>query len=131
MKKLFICPHCEVVLNPSVKILLVVAYRNRKGMILYSPQPGNYKIICDKTIEAQLKPGAKIRLSCPCCSQDLTSKANDKLAELQMAGPGQEPVRVEFSRVFGTHATFIIDGEEVTTYGDDADHFGSTNFFGY
>jgi hypothetical protein len=131
MKKLFTCPHCEAVLNPSVKILLVVAYRNHKGMILYSPQPGNYKIICDKTIESQLKHGSKIRLSCPCCSQDLTSKANDKLVELHMVIPGQDPVRVEFSRVYGTHATFVIDGEDVVTYGDDVDNFGSTNFFGY
>lgn len=131
MKKLFTCPHCEAVLNPSVKILLVVAYRNHKGMILYSPQPGNYKIICDKTIEAQLKHGSKIRLSCPCCSQDLTSKANEKLVELRMVVPGHEPVRVEFSRVYGTHATFVIDGEDVMTYGDDVDNFGSTNFFGY
>ena len=48
MKNIFTCPHCEAVLNPSVKILLVIGYRKKKGMILLSPQPGNYKYICDR-----------------------------------------------------------------------------------
>ena len=131
MKKNFTCPHCDAVLNPSVKILLTVAYRNRKGMILLSPQPGNYKMILDKTVEDKLKPGAKVKFGCPVCAGDLTSPGNDKFAELHMGSHGQEPVKVEFSRVFGKHATFVIDGEEVTTYGEDVEDFGSTNFFGY
>ena len=39
-------------------------------------------------------------------------------------------MKVEFSRVFGTHATFVIDGDEVQAYGDDAEDFNATNFFG-
>ena len=131
MKKNFTCPHCDAVLNPSVKIILTVAYRNRKGMILLSPQPGNYKIICDRSVEESLKPGAKVRFGCPVCHADLTSPGNDKFTELHMGAPGQEPVKVEFSRVFGKHATFVFDGDEVQTYGEDVEDFGGTNFFGY
>ena len=131
MKSVYGCPHCETVLNPSVKVLLVVKYSKKKGMILLSPQPGIYKVICDKSVESQLKPGAKVKFGCPVCAADLTSPGNDKFAELHMGSPGQEPVKVEISRVFGTHATFVIDGEEVITYGEDVEDFGSTNFFGY
>ena len=130
MKNDFTCPHCLAVLNPSVKILLVVSYRKTKGMILLSPQPGNYKYICDSSVQRQLSAGAKIRFSCPVCAEDLTSPTNSQLVELRMAAPGREPRRVEFSRIYGKQATFILDGEEVQSFGEDADNIGSTNFFG-
>ena len=130
MKNDFTCPHCLAVLNPSVKILLVVSYRNTKGMILLSPQPGNYKYICDSSVERQLSTGAKIRFSCPVCTEDLTSPTNSQLAELRMVAPGGNFRRVEFSRIYGKNATFVFDGEDVTAFGDDADNLGSTNFFG-
>ncbi|MCK9996930.1 MAG: hypothetical protein KAH56_11705 [Candidatus Krumholzibacteria bacterium] len=130
MKNVYACPHCEAVLNPSVKILLVIGYRKKKGMILLSPQPGNFKYICDKSVEKGLAEGAKIRFSCPVCSADLTSKSNSQLAELRMIAPDREPRRVEFSRIYGKQATFIFDGEDVISFGDDADHLGETNFFG-
>ena len=96
MKNVFTCPHCRAVLNPSVKIHLVISYRNTKGLILLSPQPGNYKYICDSSIEKQLSRGSKIRFSCPVCSEDLTSPHNSQLVELRMTAPGREPRRVEF-----------------------------------
>jgi hypothetical protein len=130
MKNIFTCPHCQAVLNPNVKILLVIAYRKKKGMILLSPQPGNYKYICDPSVEKQLSPGAKLRFSCPVCSEDLTSERNSQFVALQMTAPGREPRRVEFSRVYGQHATFIFDEEDVVSFGDDADDLGLGNFFG-
>lgn len=130
MKNVFTCPHCDAVLNPSVKILLVIAYRKKKGMILLSPQPGNYKYICDQSVEKNLSQGAKVRFACPVCTEDLTSPRSSQLAELRMVVPGGEPRRVEFSRVYGKHATFVIDGEDVTAFGEDSDNTGSTNFFG-
>lgn len=130
MKNVFTCPHCQAVLNPSVKILLVISYRKKKGMILLSPQPGNYKYICDESVEKNLSEGAKVRLSCPVCTTDLTSSTNSQLAEMQMVAPGGEARRVQFSRIYGKNATFIFDGEDVTAFGEDADNLGSTNFFG-
>ena len=130
MKNVFTCPHCQTVLNPSIKILLVISYKKFKGMILLSPQPGNYKFICDKSVETHLKPGAKIKFSCPVCTKDLTSRSNSQMAELMLTSPNREPRRVEFSRVYGKHATFIFDGEEIAHFGDDADDLGLGNFFG-
>ena len=130
MKKIFACPHCEAVLNPSVKILLVAQYKKKKGMILLSPQPGNFKFVCDKSVEKTLKPGATVTFLCPVCGADLTSAGNKKFTEMVLVDQAGQQRKVEFSRVFGTHATFILDGDEVVSYGDDAEGFSPTNFFG-
>ena len=130
MKSVYGCPHCETVLNPSVKILLVITYNKKKGMILLSPQPGNFKFICDKTVGNKVKPGATVTFSCPVCGKDLTSPRDKKFAELILIDPNGNPRQVEFSRIYGKQATFVIDGNEVTSYGDDADNICPTNFFG-
>jgi transcription elongation factor Elf1 len=130
MKNVFTCPHCQAVLNPSVKILLVISYKKNKGMILLSPQPGNFRFICDGSIEKNLSQGAKVRFSCPVCTKDLTSRSNSQMAELRMVHADREPRRVEFSRIFGKQATFVFDGEDVTPFGEDADDLGLGNFFG-
>ncbi len=130
MKSTFACPHCQSVLNPSVKILLAVKYKTKQGMILLSPQPGNFKFICDPSVSAVMKPGATLTFFCPVCAKDLTSPANKKFVELILVDPNHHTRKVEFSRIHGTHATFVIDGDNVTPFGDDVDDFGSTNFFG-
>ena len=130
MKSVYGCPHCATVLNPSVKVLLVIKYRNKKGMILLNPQPGNFKFICDKSVESVVKPGSTVTFFCPVCGADLTSPGNKKFAELALVDPNGHHRKVEFSRVFGTQATFIVDGNEIKAFGDDADDFSSTNFFG-
>jgi len=130
MKNTFVCPHCQGVLNPNVKILLVAVAKRRKGLILLSPQPGNYKYLCDDSMHDALQPGETIEFSCPLCNADLTAEGNPKLAHLELHVTGHDPRRVEFSGVFGSHATFIINGGEVTSFGADADDFEATNFFG-
>jgi len=49
---------------------------------------------------------------------------------LMMLDPNQNSRKVEFSRILGTHATFIVDGDDVTPYGKDVEDTNSTNFFG-
>jgi len=130
MKNQFLCPYCESVLNPNVKIALAARYGEQRGLMLLSPQPGNYKFLSDSSFAAALEPGAEVVFYCPVCSEDLTSAASDRLVGLLIASPGQPRRRIEFSRIHGVCATFIIDGESVTGYGEDADDFDSVNFFG-
>ncbi len=130
MKNLYVCPHCGAVLNPNVKVILVVHHRGRRGLILLSPQPGNFKFVLDPGVEATLRPGAAVHFACPACAADLTSRANRKFAELSLVVPGQEPCRVEFSRLYGTHATFIVAGDRVKAYGENVDDYRRVNFFG-
>jgi hypothetical protein len=130
MKNLFLCPHCEAVLNPNVKITLAARYGRRRGMMLLSPQPGNYKFITDPSFAEALKPGARLTFYCPVCSEELTSQASDRVVELHMSTPGRPLRRVGFSRAHGVRATFIVDEDSVTLYGEDADEFENLNFFG-
>ncbi|MBU8872075.1 MAG: hypothetical protein KOO60_14500 [Gemmatimonadales bacterium] len=130
MKNVYACPHCQTVLNPSVKILLVVRYKKHRGMILLSPQPGNFKFICDSDLRESLHHGALLSFSCPVCSKELVSDQDDKFAELSILTPGKKNRRVEFSREFGKEATFIIDGENIATFGSDVDEYSGKNFFG-
>ena len=130
MKNIYACPHCQTVLNPSVKILLVVQYKKKKGMILLSPQPGNFRFICDSELQESMKPGALVNFSCPVCSSDLTSTQDNKFVELALLSPGRKSRRVEFSRQFGKQATLIIDGDEVAMFGRDVEDSAGKNFFG-
>ena len=130
MKNVYLCPHCSANLNPSVKIVLVAAHRSRRGLILLSPLPGNYKFICDAALAAAVKVGALVTFHCPVCAADLTAPGRRDFAELHLEVAGREPRRVQFSRRYGTHATFVIAGDEVVAYGDDADEFPPKNFFG-
>ena len=130
MKNTFVCPHCQGVLNPNVKIVLAAKCKRRQGLVLLSPQPGNYKYLCDPSLQDVFQPGVTITFSCPLCAADLTAKGKPKFTHLEWHVASQEPRRVEFSRIFGTYATFILDGDEVTSYGEDAGDFKSTNFFG-
>jgi len=130
MKNEYRCPHCQAVLNPSVKVLLVVGFRKKKGMILLSPQPGNFKSICDQSVSSAVKDGDKVTFSCPVCAEALTSPKNKDFCELILGGTGQKDRLVEFSRIFGRHATFIIDGDDVSTFVGDDDDPDQVNFFG-
>ena len=130
MKNTFVCPHCQGVLNPNVKILLVAASNGRKGMILLNPQPGDYKYICDSSLQDAFQEGNTITYSCPICSKDLTAKGNPEFTRMELHVAGHKTQQVEFSRIFGAQATFVFDGNEVTSFGEDAEDFDTTNFFG-
>lgn len=130
MKWKYACPHCHAVLNPNVKIILRLRRGKREGLILISPRPGIYQIIADEEFGKHLKAGEMAELSCPVCGTVLTSRASRKLAELLLVQPGHGRRRIQFSRIYGEHATFILNGEKVTPYGEHADAYDEINFFG-
>jgi hypothetical protein len=130
MKNVYLCPHCHSNLNPSVKIVLVASYRQRKGLILLSPQPGNFKFVCDEHVSEVIKPGTKVKFHCPVCSNDLTSAANKDFAEVFLDTGDKQPRRLYFSRAYGTHATFIDKGDVIAAYGENVEDYDRINFFG-
>jgi len=67
---------------------------------------------------------------CPVCAENLTSPKNKDFCELALVTIGHQDRLVEFSRIFGKHATFIIDGDDVSSYVDDDDDLDMLNFFG-
>ncbi len=130
MKNLYLCPHCHSNLNPSVKIVLVASHRQRKGLILLSPQLGNFQFVIDDHVAEVVKAGTKVKFSCPVCAADLTSGLNRDFAEIYLDSPDKKPRRMLFSRSFGTHATFVDKGDVTATYGEDVEDYDRINFFG-
>ncbi len=127
MRRIYLCPHCGGNLNPNVKIVLRAEYEGRRGLILFSPQPGNYDAILPE--DFHLKRKAMVRFSCPICTKDLTSNRDRTMAEIHYTAPNGTEGRVVFSRVFGHHATYFITDEEVKSYGEHRDQ-DEVNFWG-
>ncbi|HPF36402.1 MAG TPA: hypothetical protein P5571_05665 [Candidatus Krumholzibacteria bacterium] len=129
MNKNYLCPHCRAVLNPNVKVVLVAERNDRRALLLLNARPGDYGFIADPSFP--LDEGEPALFRCPVCGADLTSPSSSEFAELIQVEDGGHEARVEFSRVYGRHATFIVDGREVTAFGEDADDYDDLNFFGH
>ena len=129
MKKNYLCPHCRAVLNPNVKIIFVVAREGRRGLMLLNARPGDYGLIVGD--DFQLNDGEFVDFHCPVCDVDLVSGSSRHFAEIVMSEGKAEEVKVEFSRIYGEHATFIVDGRDVTSFGENAHDFDDINFFGH
>jgi hypothetical protein len=128
MKREYRCPHCKTILNPGTKIVLAARRGRRRGLILFSPQIGNYKTIRDPSFG--LRIGDLVEFSCPVCATSLTSSVNRKLSEIELLQPGRRFVVVAFSRIYGEHATFVLNGESLSPFGEDSGHYDRVNFFG-
>lgn len=128
MKRTYHCLKCQSVLNPNVKIVMVVAQGPNRGLALFSPQPGNYSIIYADHL--CLRQGELTEFFCPVCGADLTSTASPNLARLGVQlGDGTQGW-VDFSRWFGEQATYYVFGDQVRSYGENAQLYSSLNFFG-
>jgi len=128
MKRSYFCPGCQATLNPNVKIILAIVRGRKRSLILLSPQPGNYRVILPADVT--LRRGETIALFCPACGVDLTSEANEHLAEIGFRLEAGTKGRVNFSRKYGEHATFFVTRERVRSYGENAAVYGDSNFFG-
>lgn len=121
------CPFCNATLNPGTKVVLRGSQGERSGLCLLSPQVGDYASVLPE--ELALRPGDTLRFSCPVCGADLTSPHDTQLCELLLVRDAA-PLRVDFSRVYGEHATFVVVGDQVRRFGDHADKYDTVNFFG-
>lgn len=128
MKRTYACPKCDGILNPNVKVILRATKGRKTALILLSPRPGNYDVIGAESLG--IVRGDRVSFSCPLCEADLRSPANQNLVELTFHDDGGASGRVDFSRVFGEHATYVVTRERVRAYGEDAETYGNVNFFG-
>lgn len=129
MSRHYHCPHCNRILNPGTKVVLLVDQNGERELILLSPELGDYTVVYPLSFEPQL--GQKYTFCCPVCQRNLTSAANDNLVELDAETDDGRSERVGFSRVYGERATFVGSGpNHVTLYGDHATRYDTPNFFG-
>lgn len=128
MKRTYFCPTCLATLNPNVKLILAMAKGRRRSLILLSPRPGDYSVILPS--EVSLRPGDEVQFFCPACGLNLRSEANPHLAEIGFRLEDGTRGRVNFSRIFGEHATYFVTKEQIRSYGENAAIYGDANFFG-
>ena len=127
MKRTYFCPHCGATLNPNVKIVLTAVHGDERGLILLSPQPGNYKSIIPP--ELTLEVGDLLELYCPVCNADLATSPTIARVDFRFS-TGTEG-SVSFSRRYGEHATYLVSEDQVRTYGAHAEALDEgTNYFG-
>ncbi|MBU0551929.1 hypothetical protein KJ940_10605 [Myxococcota bacterium] len=127
MSRTYFCPHCKAILNPNIKVVLAVQAHGQRGLILLSAQPGDYEVIVAPAF--QLNEGDDVDFFCPVCQASLRCPQDSHLAELGFRSINGEG-RVEFSRVYGEHATYFVTKEEISSFGESADLYGHVNFFG-
>lgn len=127
MKRTYRCPKCQAVLNPNVKIVLAARRLERRGLVLLSPQPGNYQAIVPPDLG--LQHGDLVEFHCPVCGARLTAPHDENLAVLDFRFSTGLAGRVLFSRRYGEHATYFVADDEVKTYGEHAPG-QQVNFFG-
>ncbi|MBN1336773.1 MAG: hypothetical protein JXB39_12515, partial [Deltaproteobacteria bacterium] len=106
MKRTYSCPRCQATLNPNVKVILSAVRDGRRGLVLLSPQPGNYNAIVPEDLG--IEPGDLVEFRCPVCNALLTSSENENLALLRFRFSTGLQGTVLFSRRYGEHATYFI-----------------------
>lgn len=128
MKRTYFCPKCGATLNPNVKVVLVGRKAGKHGLVMLSPQPGNYTVIVADDLS--LQGGELVEFLCPVCHGDLKSTSGAWLAEIGFRLGSGATGRVHFSRRFGEHATYFVSDESVQSFGEHAEAAGAMNFFG-
>lgn len=118
MSWLYICPHCNALLNPNKTLILLAEHDKRRMLVGFHPEPGNYEIYFPA--DANLDEGQVWSFFCPVCRTDLKTTENDRMCAVLMFEP-QVSRRVLFSRVAGEHATYVMyDSELEHRYGKNA-----------
>ena len=124
----YLCPHCGGHLRANNKLILSAqTSQGQRGLILLSPQVGNYEILVHPTFE--LIKGDLLKLFCPVCHANLQFEgAQGHLARIIMRDEFENEYRLLFSEIVGEHATYQLCNEEIRAYGEDQEHY--LNHFG-
>jgi len=128
MKRVYFCPECRAVLNPNVKIVLAAYRHDKRGLVLFSPQPGNYQAIISDAMP--LGQGDLVEFHCPVCSHLLTASHDENLAGMDFRFSTGLEGKVYFSRRYGEHATYFVANDDVRSYGEHVAAQSGVNFFG-
>ena len=115
----YYCPHCKALLNPGTKVVFVIGHGGKRGLLLLSPELGDYAVVMAESIP--IEQGRLYYFQCPVCHLDLTSSVDQNLVEIVCHEPDGTRSLVDFSRVAGEHATFVISAEGIETHGEHAD----------
>jgi transcription initiation factor IIE alpha subunit len=116
----FLCPQCDGHLKVGDSLVFATRTReNIPGLILMSPQLGNYKVVTHTSFDFEL--GDYVEFFCPLCHAQLSSEKNENLAKIIMMDDELKKSEILFSKIAGEHCTYrIVEGEEVDKFGKDS-----------
>lgn len=129
MKNRYLCPKCKVDLKISDHIIFSAkTIKGSKGILLISPELGNYTILHDE--QFNYDTGEHIDLFCPVCQANLAiPNIDEDLAEVLLIDEKNVEYKVIFSEIAGKKCTIKVkDKKIIKAYGDDADEY--TNHWG-
>jgi hypothetical protein len=128
MARSFNCPRCGGRLNPGTKVILVAERGPERGLVLLSPDFGDYAAVLAESF--RLQPGQAYTFACPICHADLASPLARGLVEIEAVEDDGTRERVDFSCVAGEHATFVRGPSGVQCFGEHVARYDGVNFFG-
>lgn len=118
----FLCPKCKDHLRIGDHIIFKVKNcRKQSGLLLLSPQIGNYCSAKHPTFE--IKKGEVLDFYCPLCNNSLKSDIHQNLAHIIMIDETGNFYDTYFSQIAGEHSTFETDGDTVHVAGEDAGRY--------
>ena len=128
MKTKFYCPHCNSQLNIGNDIIFTVKKSDtHMGLLLVSPQVGDYSVIKDPLFS--IETGERLEIICPVCHKKLQkNKLNKNLAMVLMKDEKDVESEIYFSEIFGEHCTYKITNKNIEIFGDDSGKY--SNFWG-
>lgn len=128
MESNYICPHCKSNLKPNKHIVFSVhAEADKKGLIMLSPQIGNYEIIHDQD-STGIIAGDKLKVYCPVCFERLgVDDVDENLAMIEIIDQDGNRSKLYFSKIVGEKATYKITGDDVERFGENHEAY---NYWG-
>jgi hypothetical protein len=108
-------------MNEDKIILSAKAKNNTEGLIVLSPELGNYNVIFPSTLK--YKKGDLLNLFCPVCHQNLASSKHINLAMVLLSNDADEDFEIYFSQIVGEHSTIKMMGDHVDLFGEHADRY--------
>jgi hypothetical protein len=118
----FRCPKCNDHLRVGDNLIFKVKNsRKQSGLLLLSPQIGNYSSIKHPSFE--FKNGEILEFFCPICGSSLKSGIHQNLAMVWMVNDTGRSSDVYFSQVAGEESTYATHGDSVHAAGADAGRY--------
>lgn len=117
MNRNYICPKCEGrLLVGGFVILTVTTKDNKRGLILLSPQLGDYTRVIHPSF--QIEKGEEVDFSCPLCQSNLGAHDVDKrLVRLILIDENSEKHEIFFSGIEGEKCTYQISEKRYEKFG--------------
>ena len=128
MNRDYLCPSCQGNIKVGGHIVFtVVTPKKKRGLMLLSPDLGDYRTIHHPSLEFQA--GDRVEFLCPLCHENLTaSEFHQNLARIVMVDVDGMRYDVVFSEIAGEKCTYKIGNNEIEAFGESAQDY--TNFFG-